>query len=452
MDKKLNEYAILMFIALSIYLLVGVIYSPPLEPLRVLLGIRDLPATRMTNEGYKLIPDNYELFHLRTVHYYHGLFIGLISVSVILYYAITRRKPDLVLEIILFGGLITMASAIIYGYITQTPIFHGLFIFGLSVVFTGGLFILIKYSRTALRTNSLLVASTLMLLIGGILGAVLGSYYMDPQASQEYISAVISSRIDPDLAEDNILWRMRAGHEHGMLLSALGLAAALLIQKLNLSYNKATRRLVDISSISLAIASISSYLLVVFGGVVHKVITPASLLVITALGLLGLYNAWRKRGFYNITFTMGIILVWLFVAIPGALIAASLREPTSIINPAFRDPAWDYVELAYNIGHWHLLLMFWGVAILITASTIWPAEKTGKTITLLSLIGLILVGAGFNLYILTNGPNPTNPYNNLWIRTLIEPGLTLTTLATIMLGISIIKPIINKNKSNPTKS
>lgn len=237
-----------------------------------------------------------------------------------------------------------------------------------------------------------------------------------------------------------------------MVLSALGLAAALLIENLNLVYNHITKRLVDISSVSLAIASISSYLLAVFGGVVHNVITPASLLVITALGLLGLYNAWRKRGFYNSTFTIGIILVWLFVAIPGAIVAASLREPTSIINPAFRDPAWDYVELAYNIGHWHLLLMFWGVAILITASTIWPSEKKGRTITALSLIGLILVGVGFNMYILTNGPKPTNPYNNLWIRALIEPGLTITTIATVMLGFSIIKSINNKYKSNIIKS
>lgn len=153
----------------------------------------------MTNEGYELIPDNYELFHLRTVHYYHGLFIGLITVSAILYYAITRKKPDLVLEIILFGGLITMASAILYGYITQTPIFHGLFIFGLSVVFTGGLFhtyqILENCSQNEQFTRSLNTHASDRWYPGGGIGFLL---YGSPSLSGIHICGnLVSDRPRP---------------------------------------------------------------------------------------------------------------------------------------------------------------------------------------------------------------------------------------------------------------
>ena len=439
MNKKINYYAIIIFIAVSIYLLIGVVYSPPFEALRQLLGINNLEATRMTPEGYVLIPDNYDLFHLRTVHYYHGVFISFITVSVILYYIISDKKPDTVLDLALIGGIATMTTALLYGYVSQTPIFHGLFLFGLSIMFVSGLFLLAQNASAKIDTNSLLVVSTLMLLVGAMLGALLGSYYMDPELSKEYISAVIASRIDPDLAEDNLLWRMRAGHEHGMLLSALGLAAALLIEGLDLSYNKTTRRLIHLSALSLFIAATSSYLLPIFGGVVHMVITPASLLLITALGFLGLYNTWKRRGFYDAVFLSGIILVWLFVAVPGAIIAASLREPSAFINPAFRDPSWDYVELAYNIGHWHLLLLFWGVAILVLSSSIWTKNKTSRIIVVLSVVGLALSGLGFNLYIFMNGPYPTNPYDNIWIKILIEPGLTMVTMATVLLGLNIIR-------------
>ncbi len=439
MDKKINYYAITMFIAVSIYLFIAVVYSPPFEALRQLLEINNLEETRMTPEGYVLIPDNYDLFHLRTVHYYHGVFISFITVSVILYYIISKKKPDTVLDLALIGGIATMTTALLYGYVSQTPIFHGLFLFGLSIMFVTGLLLIAQNTSAKINTNSLLVVSTLMLLVGAMLGALLGSYYMKPELSKEYISAVVASRIDPDLAENNLLWRMRAGHEHGMLLSALGLAAALLIDGLNLSYNKTTWRLVHLSAFSLFISATSSYLLPIFGGVVHMVITPASLLLITALGFLGLYNTWKRRGFYDAVFLSGIILVWLFVAVPGAIIAASLREPSAFINPAFRDPSWDYVELAYNIGHWHLLLLFWGVAILVLSSSIWTKNKTSRIIVLLSVVGLALSGLGFNLYIFMNGPYPTNPYDNVWIKILIEPGLTMVTIATVLLGLNMIR-------------
>ena len=439
MDKKINYYAITMFIVISIYLLAGVIYSPPFTTLRHLIGIKDLETTRMTSNGYLLTPENYDAFHLRTVHYYHGVFIGFITVSVILYYIITKKKPDTLLDLALIGGITTMASALIYGYASHAPIFHGLFIFGLSIMFMTGLLLLVYNSSHSIKTNSLLVLSVLMLLVGAVLGAILGSYYMEPGLSSEYISAIIASRVDPDLAEDNLLWRMRAGHEHGMLLSVLGLTSALLVEGLNLSYNKTARNLVHLSSLSLVIAAASSYLLPLFGGVVHKVITPASLLLITALGFLGLYATWRRRRFYDVVFLSGILLVWLFVAVPGAVIAMSLRRPTIFIEPAFRDPSWDYVELAYNVGHWHLLLLFWGVAILVLTSCIWAKNKSGRIVVMLSVVGLSLSGLGFNLYVFLNGPYPTNPYDNIWIKILVEPGLAMVIVATVLLGLNMIR-------------
>ena len=125
--------------------------------------------------------------------------------------------------------------------------------------------------------------------------------------------------------------------------------------------------------------------------------------------------------------------MWVAVAIPGAIVAISLRKHV-FFNPVFRDPVWDWAELAYNIGHWHILLLSWGI-ILMLIYIVWPENlvkkyKVMKWSGWLALIGYTGAMLFINLYILANGPSEyiPNAYNNVFLTYLVEPSLIIMAL------------------------
>ncbi|MGB9631324.1 MAG: hypothetical protein ACPL09_05025, partial [Candidatus Methanodesulfokora sp.] len=104
-------------------------------------------------------------------------------------------------------------------------------------------------------------------------------------------------------------------------------------------------------------------------------------------------------------------------------------------NPDFRSGVWDWAELAYNIGHWHQILVLWGITLLlIYTSQIRGHERIASISSWLSLIGMLSAVATINLYMLANPPGAysPNPYSNLWLSVLVEPALILMSLGVAL--------------------
>ena len=112
----------------------------------------------------------------------------------------------------------------------------------------------------------------------------------------------------------------------------------------------------------------------------------------------------------------------------------SLRRPTIFFNPPFRHEVWDWSELAYSIGHWHVLIATWGVTlILVYLCLVTTNESESRPSSIpgwLSLLGLLASASTINLYMLCNPPGKysPNPYDNVWLKFLVEPSLAFMSV------------------------
>ena len=415
----------------------GVLLSPPMKPLREALGIGDLPGARYNGFAAEIInPDQGLAFEYlgRIAHYYHSLFAALLyGTLVALVAAYKPRNPDAILATAGLGALMTVAGGLGYAYLAREYYMHGLFIAGLAVLFASGALALYSYRPQGALGWAAATAGLLMLL-GGVIGGYVGSSYMDKSLSQSLKEAIIASRFDPDLAEDNALWRAWTGHQHAMI--ALAMVLVLTAALGMLEYRRSGLASLALMSLapSTAAMTLASYSVWGLGGTAHLVITPAALILVTSSLLVSMLtragDPLSPRGALAWGLRLGNIAIWLYVVVPGALIASSLREPTPLFDPPIRDPSRDWMELAFNIGHWHLLLAGWGVALLMIAMTFTGEGRAAAIASWLALTGYLISGLGATLYALTAPPGPysPNPYDNMWLRILVEPGLALLAL------------------------
>ncbi len=440
------------FAALTITIILlgwGSLLSPPLKPVREALGLGELEGTRLVDGKFELInPSLEEGFEYlgRVSHYYHALFIVLLYGTMALLalaYPRASKNWSAVLLVIGIGTVMTIAGAILYAYISHEPQWHGLFIGGLAVVFAGGVLGLV-YSRPSKPLEWAAVTCGAILLIGGLIGGYVGAHYMSPTESYEFRKALVDSRFDPDLAEENELWRAWTGHQHAMIATSLALAFTALAGFMEFREGRLSRAFQWLIAPSTAIMSLASYSVWFVGGAAHLIITPSALLLITSTTALSLVakggSLLTVRGAVVWASRIGNAFVWLFVAAPGAMTAMSLRKPTIFFDPAFRDPLWDWAELAFNIGHWHYLLLGWGAILLVGAAAI-AGGRLGVTAVWLLLLGMLGSGVGYVLYFMTAEPKPysLNPYDNIWVKALIEPGLAAVAASVALTYYSLLK-------------
>ena len=434
----------ILIVATIFALTVGfyILLSPPMTQIRSALGLpKELPGARYnaTVGGAEIInPYEGETYLGRITFVYHSVFIILLYATLIIFAGkyLDEKIGNLVLDLAAISTIIVVASAILYGYVSKNFFWHGTFIAGLAMFFLIGLIIMLNFKPRDLLEWNIWIAG-IFLLIGGIWGAWLGSSFMHHRS--EFLEALIASRFNPDLAEEDLYWRALTSHEHAMIAIALALVFFLALSinrpkenaKMLLVFTPQRLYLLGIpAQIFMAAAC---YSVTFFGGKTHLVITPAALILISVTLLLSL--SMERNDLLKIGAVISNLAVWLGVAIPGAIAAMNLREARFIYSLPIRHPSYDWLELAYNIGHWHLLLLTWGIALLIIY-IVWPENITEKNklyfwIGIIGLIGYLIAMLGTNLYMLANPPQPytPNPYNNRWVTLLVEPGLTLLTIA-----------------------
>jgi hypothetical protein len=428
----------------------GSLLSPPLKPIREALGMEELPGARLVDGRFEIIhPVEGEAYEYlgRIAHYYHALFAVLLYgtlAALALAYPRTVRSWGPVLNLALLGSVMTVAGALLYAYAGEDPQWHGLFIGGLAVMFaSGALAAATARPREPLEWAAL--TGGLLLLVGGLIGGYVGAHYMSHEESSEFREALVASRFDPSLGEENELWRAWTGHQHAMVATALSLAFVAAAGMMRFGEGRLPRALQWLIAPSTAVMALASYSVWFFGKMAHLIITPAALLLIASTAALSaIARAGRpssEDGALVWAARIGNAAIWLFVAVPGAIIAMSLREPR-FFDPPFRDPAWDWAELAFNIGHWHFLLAAWGVALIAVASRA-VGGRLAVAATWAASAGLVLSGLGYVLYVFTAEPEPysLNPYSNVWVKLLVEPGLILIGAAVAATYLNVARAL-----------
>lgn len=440
-----------MLIAFTLGVIVvgwGVLLSPPFRELRASLGLpTELPGARFNasiGAAEIINPDeeSAEFFLARVAHFYHSTFAvllyGMVAVLSLMRKQFVGNDP---LNLTLAATLAVVIGAQVYSYASRTFFWHGLFIAGLAMLFSSGLMMAIRI-RPADALERAVYIALILLLIGGMIGAYVGSSYMNPRVSEEFVKAKIESRFNPDSAEENEVWRAMTGHLHTMVALATTLTFLLGIMHLKVRESRLARASVYLVILGELVMALASYSVWFFGKVAHLVITPAALVLIFSTLLLsfmtvGIEKVLSQKGALLWGLRLGNIWTWAFIAIPGAIVAISLRKPV-FFNPEFRSEVWDWAELSYNVGHWHQILVLWGITLLlIYSSQIRKHNKLASISSWISLIGMLLAIATVNLYMLLNPPGAysPNPYSSFWLSVLVEPSLILMSLGV---GLSYI--------------
>ncbi len=407
-----------------------VLLSPPFQGLRQGIGLpATLPGSRYNPAvgAAEVVPKSGASEYLaRLTFVYHSVFALLVYATVIPLIVKKEMSWELV-DLMGVGAVMTVAGGLTYSYAWRYHLWHGLYVAGLAAMFSAGLVLLIRYRPSSFLESNIRLSGLLMLL-GAVIGGFLGSSFMEGRSG--FLRALIESRLNPDLAEGNSLWRALTAHEHAMLLLALTLIFLTAASLLDVEERGAARASLYLIWAGQLLAALASYTVWPSGKAAHVVITPASLMLLLGTTILSL----RARGdSLKWGLILGNVIMWVSVAVPGALVAMSLRKPL-FFNPPFRDPAWDWAELAYNVGHWHILLGMWGVTVLLVYLS-WPINlleisRIARAGGWMALLGFAGAAVSVNLYMLANPPRPysPNPYGNPWLTYLVEPSLTVMSL------------------------
>ncbi len=440
--EKLTKYHLMCVFTLVVAVVgFSILLSPQFEWLRTALGMPAyLPGARYNDakNAAEIInpdPDAASFYLGRITFVYHSVFVILLYATLIglseIYLETTIKK--IVMNFSLIGALFTTVGGYVYSYFDRNFVWHGLFVTGLAIFFMIGLLIFFYFKPKNLLDWNIWTGG-ILILAGSLIGGWLGSSFMFYR--DDFLNALVNARFNPDLSEESIFFRALTAHEHAMIALVLAIAFLFAIKTVKLKEGRLTKILLYVSIASLTLMAIATYSVWIVGGIAHLLITPAALLMIFCTLILSLLI--EEKGLLKIGLILGNVVMWVGVAIPGALVAMSLRKPL-VFNPAFRDPVWDWAELAYNIGHWHILLMSWGIILLLIYFW-WPENyleqyKVVKYAMWGVLIGYTGAALFINLYMLANPPGAysPNPYNNFWLHFLVEPFLSLMAIGIAVL-------------------
>ena len=279
----------------------GILLSPPLKDLRVALGLpKTLPGSRLNNGVAEIIsPDaNAAREYLaRITHYYHVLFVILLYGTLAALTTVCNvGDREGILYLALAGALMSAVGGIVYSYVDHSFYWHGLFIAGLAFSFSSDVLFLLRLKPEDLIDQAIVLTGLLMV-IGAFIGGYIGSSYMEPEVSEGFLNAKIAGRFNPDLSEENSMWRALSGHQHAMVALSLCLVFLAALKVLGVREGRLLKAAMYGVMVGETVMALASYSVWVFGKVAHTLITPAALLLI----LSTLVASFRTRKYRALT-------------------------------------------------------------------------------------------------------------------------------------------------------
>jgi len=409
----------------------------------------------------------------RIILLYHAIAMAVVAIEV---FIITDMMPMKVHQqtninaIITFGYIFSLVFGLLFGYFGHNFIFHGLYIFGLSLMFFGGLQLAIalwpwnkelqprglEYAQTRGRVDLERVAFFIMALAtlgSALFGAITGSFWGN--GHETFLAEDLIREPEKTLLQKSII-----GHLHIMLtLIAIGLT--LIVGR----WQNFRRPLQGIAMVFMIIGTIIISLgawSVVVVEWAHTIIYGGSVLVMLA-ALLFVIFSWRqliqtgleKRGITKARFSqkMGALLEdpikfgvgWQMVfmnftvSFVGIFMAAKLED-------IFR--VWPHRdERIILTGHWHILSAIIATIILLYYADI--AGMKGKARKIFGWSVIIFSNVAFaaatvfSMKRLFISESAQQPLVN-WTMLLIDLGLALVLVALAMLMIWRLADLLKK--------
>jgi hypothetical protein len=299
----------------------------------------------------------------RVILVYHTLAVPFVALLAIMYVgtiALGEGRRNAIVHALFFGSLVASLAGFAYGYLGGGMIAHGLYVFGLSVVFYGGLNLTLAVfqvrngrpdasgsrdepgSLEQLATGLTFAATLVSAAIGGAVGAFFGTGLARAFLAEDII------RLKHDIF-------MRAVISHLHIMLTLVAAAILVLIARFYRYREPRAawfyRLV-IGGVIVTSLATWSVIIEPIEKQAHKVINIGAVFLLAAAALLAIAGLARiaKRLFHHpfaaITFAY-LLLVNGIVTVPGVYVAINLER--------FRTGEYAEVERSFATGHWHVL-------------------------------------------------------------------------------------------------
>ncbi len=405
------------------------------EPMVILLGKPLIPIE--LNEAEKVG---------RVVMLYHALGVPFLASVVLLVLKYCDVRPALVPHIrwtVFIGAVVVAISGITFAYLSRLDfaglgdamanvrwVAHGLFLMGLSLVFYGGVLLLVAIWPTTgfpdparhigkpylgrINLEQLnLTLVTIALLVSVVIGAIPGSYFGNG------FDAMLAEAVVRE--EHDVFQRMVVSHLH-IMVALLDAAVMLLVFR----YANLSGRWFHIALLAsipgIIIMSVGAWLVITGWEKAHMVINMGANFLLIAAVILTILG-WKRtlvdrlgddyaatpfgskvRTLLEDPIRFGLYLqftlVNFVVSIPGIWVAVHLDE--------FREGN-AASEYAFNVGHWHVLVTLTAVIIFLLLMDILDLRgRLRKVVGWTVVIGSAIAFIFANVYMLTYAPNGDN--------------------------------------------
>jgi len=351
--KRPDEIAVLLFFTLPLIGFFGLLSGPLAEA-----GVKDFLAK------YLSLAPTEEDFAARAIMAYHIAAVVVMAGTLYLaakYVDHDERLRAPVLALATAGWVISVVFGLVFAYFGRSPLAHGMWLVGLSLMFAAGALFTYALSplritwreKTLERAAAFITAVTL--LGAAVMGAVYAAHLGFAEDAKIYILEEHSTREYRGLAPTSTpLQLLVSGHAHAAV--ALWAAAVLFI---GLKWSQMGGWRPRLYKWALAF-QIIGVVVTLFGTAVVPVLRPIAHQIIFGgiaplhLTLLFLWlrlGAMLRSGGWRDPVKLGLFLVpiWMvvFVTSTGPMVASQIKTVRA---------TWPLEgEITYNVAHWHMM-------------------------------------------------------------------------------------------------
>ncbi|MCY3414505.1 MAG: hypothetical protein INQ03_22850 [Candidatus Heimdallarchaeota archaeon] len=332
----------------------------------------------------------------RTIMLYHALAIPFVVAVVFFILETYESRPKFEEQAkwsLFVGSMVVGIFGMDFAYFSESWISHGLFIFGQSIVFYGGVLFLIavwptktfpEHTEHTVTIRGVdheyfnLILNIIAILVSAIIGAIAGAAFgtVDPVTGNVWLPILAEEAVrDPNI----VPYANAGGTYKEMVVSHLHIMLALLasgVMLLTMKHINMKGRWYKISNIlftpGVIIISIGAWLVITSWDKAHIVINVGSGFLLLTGGIIAVWG-WidtSKRmlaeNYDNASavdkvaavfkdparFALLFQLIWVDVvsAFPGVFVAINLEDGRD-----YRSIEMIEVEYSFNVGHWHVL-------------------------------------------------------------------------------------------------
>ncbi|MHA2270738.1 MAG: hypothetical protein ACXACI_02680 [Candidatus Hodarchaeales archaeon] len=402
----------------------------------------------------------------RIIMLYHAMAVPFITAVVLFVLEFCEVRESYVSRIkwaLIPGTFLTAISGIIFAYILDDWTAHGLFIFGLSLSFYGGVLLLLgtfptknfpefadKEGRPLLWGIDLEQLNLMLVIACLLTSTIIGGW----------AAAYFGRGLEAFLAEDvvreeshNIYERAIVSHLHIMV--AL-LAAAVMIVVFRYSEMKGRWYFIAmlLTTPGMLIMSVGAWLVIPeqTHDFAHRIINVGAGFLLAAALILALHGwsktskeilgedydaaSWTQRAIAAlkdpVKFGMYFQFVWvnLVVTIPGIYVAINLDT--------YRSDGYEEVERAFNTGHWHVLATLTAIVVLFLAIDCFSIKGNFRQAIGWLLLAGSIIGFGFTVFYMLRDPD----MDKMLSFYLIDAGVALIFAGVAILCLALLLKFI----------